>query len=69
MNTWKRRLPASALTVAALVIMAIVLSATGHTGEVMTLTIGGLLFVRLLARSYANDLLNAQYPRHGDNMD
>ena len=35
----------------------------------MTLTLGVLLFVRLIARSYANDLLSNQYPCHGDSMD
>jgi hypothetical protein len=69
MNTWKRGLPAPASTVAALVIMAIVLSATGHVGEVMGVTLGVLLFVRLLARRYADELLGGQYPRHGDCMD
>jgi hypothetical protein len=69
MNRWKRRLPAPAATMAALVIMAIVLSAAGHGSEVMALTLGVLLFVRALARGYADELLGSQYPRHGDSMD
>lgn len=67
MNTWKRELPAS--TVAALIIMAIVLSATGHVDQVMVLTLGVLLLVRHLARRHADELLGAEYPRHGDRMD
>ena len=67
MNTWKRELPAS--TVAALIIMAIVLSATGHVDQVMVLTLGVLLLVRHLAHRQADELLGAKYPRHGDRMD
>jgi hypothetical protein len=69
MNTWNRRAPVSVSAVIVLVVMAIVLSATGHGSQIVALTVGVLLFVRFLARSYADEVLVSDYPRHGDNMD
>jgi hypothetical protein len=67
MTTRRRGLAASTVLAVA---MALVLSATGHSGEVMVLALTVLLFVRLLARRYADDLrLTAQLARHGDRMD
>jgi hypothetical protein len=70
MTTRRRGLAAPASTVLAVAVMALVLSATGHGDEVMVVTLTVVLFVRLLARRYADDLrLAAQFARHGDRMD
>jgi len=67
MDTWKRALPASA--VAALAVMLIAFSITSQLGELTVLALGVMLFVRMIARRHAVELLGSQYPRHGDRMD
>jgi len=68
-NKWKRALPALASIVVVLTVMVIALSLTSHLGEVVLLTAGVLLLIRLLVRRHSIALLGSPAPRHGDRMD